>query len=191
MRVLAQNGAFKSPSHLTKRPRLSSRSPRQHRKSGTKSESSNPELQSKPSESNPSPGPARENTNANAAQPKDTPPSPPPPGSVASSAGAPTPPVPPATAVRSLRESIARGPLGKLARGYARVQERRPYATQICSSVVIYLCGDLSAQMLFPTERPQTGEGDADGGRTGGYDPARTTRHLTVGVGSSIPTYHW
>src|SRR5699024_2785920 len=72
-------------------------------------------------------------------------PSTPPPGSVASSAGGSTAPVP----TRSLREVIQAGPMGRLGRSYSRVQQRRPYTTQLCSSVVVYLCGDLSAQMLF------------------------------------------
>lgn len=113
-------------------------------------------------------------------------------GTVASSAGASPAPL----RARSLREVIYAGPLGRLGRSYARVQERRPYATQLCSSVVVYLCGDLSAQLLFPSEGPvktdKTEEGkDVDAGGAGGYDPWRTARHLTVGVGSSIPSYNW
>ncbi|KAJ5490904.1 hypothetical protein N7539_002471 [Penicillium diatomitis] len=72
--------------------------------------------------------------------------------------------------------------------------------TQLCSSVVVYLFGDLSAQLLFPSDPPQpsksvdqTGqEGDDEQtARGGGYDPWRTVRHLMVGAGSSIPSYNW
>lgn len=117
-----------------------------------------------------------------------SPPHPQPSGTVASSAGASPAPL----RARSLREVIYAGPLGRLGRAYARIQERRPYATQLCSSVVIYLCGDLSAQMLFPSEVVRKeGEGEGEIVEGGGYDPWRTMRHLTVGVGSSIPSYNW
>jgi hypothetical protein len=92
-----------------------------------------------------------------------------------------------------------------LAESYARVQQRRPYATQVVSSIVVYLCGDLSAQLLFPSDSPaQTSraaseerpadsaeDGEDMAASSGGYDPLRTMRHLTVGVGSAIPSYNW
>lgn len=87
------------------------------------------------------------------------------------------------------------GPIGKAGRWYARAQERKPYATQLWSSIIIYLCGDLSAQMLFPAEVPAPTEEGVEGkeGETvpAAYDPYRTLRHLCVGVGSSIPSYKW
>lgn len=96
---------------------------------------------------------------------------------------------------------IKAGTVGKFGRWYARVQERKPYTTQFWSSIVIYLCGDLSAQMLFPSEVPAPAKSDsedADGAAQGdgatvsaGYDPLRTLRHLCVGAGSSIPSYKW
>ncbi|OOQ90350.1 putative integral membrane protein, Mpv17/PMP22 family [Penicillium brasilianum] len=104
---------------------------------------------------------------------------------------------------RGLREIIRAGPLGQLGRWYARVQERKPYATQICSSIVVYLCGDLSAQLLFPSEAPPPAKSteedakalengdDKEVSRGGGYDPWRTVRHLIVGASSSIPSYNW
>ncbi|KAE8375183.1 hypothetical protein BDV26DRAFT_268410 [Aspergillus bertholletiae] len=107
---------------------------------------------------------------------------------------------------RSLRDIIVEGPLGKLGRSYSRIQERRPYATQFWSSIVVYLCGDLSAQLLFPSdsksvkataqenpESPSNTESEDGDAATfgGGYDPWRTLRHLTVGAGSSIPSYSW
>lgn len=88
-------------------------------------------------------------------------------------------PHPPPTPVRTLRGLIQAGPLGRLARAFARTQERRPYATQLGSSFVVYLCGDLSAQVYFPSSP------DAE------YDPWRTARHLACGLGSSIPSYEW
>lgn len=86
-----------------------------------------------------------------------------------------------------------------------RVQKRRPYATQVVSSIVIYLCGDMSAQLLFPSDSPaqksqaasegkpvdSAEDGELKAASSGGYDPLRTMRHLTVGVGSAIPTYNW
>lgn len=94
------------------------------------------------------------------------------PGTTVSSAGASAP-------ARTLREFILNSPLGRLGRTYSRIQQRRPYRTQLCSSVVIYLCGDLSAQLWFPSSSES------------GYDPWRTAKHLTVGAGASIPSYSW
>lgn len=127
-------------------------------------------------------------------------------GSVASSAGAATPPVT-VPASRSLRQIIQSSPIGKFGRFYGRAQEKRPYVTQLCSSLVVYLCGDLSAQLLFPSDdgkkasaerkSPENvpGQGGEDAQQVeekrGGYDPLRTLRHLTVGLVSSIPSYKW
>ena len=63
-----------------------------------------------------------------------------------------TPSASSAPAPRSLRHIIADGPLGRLGRSYSRIQERRPYTTQLWSSIIVYLCGDLSAQLLFPSQ---------------------------------------
>ncbi|KAJ5767258.1 uncharacterized protein N7511_004874 [Penicillium nucicola] len=126
----------------------------------------------------------------------------------AAAAGAATPPIQHTrTFGVRIRDSIKAGPAGKLGRWYARVQNERPYTTQFWSSIVIYLCGDLSAQMLFPAEiLPEKGDQGAAGqtqaqatDRDGedeepqyaGYDPYRTMRHLVVGAGSSIPSYNW
>lgn len=129
-------------------------------------------------------------------------------GTVASAPGASTPLVTNTNtgsnnASRSIRQVLEQSALGRLGRTYTRVQERRPYVTQVCSSVVVYLCGDLSAQLLFPSDSPSPASAsdklkeeeearrseDVTGG--GGYDPWRTLRHLVVGVGSSIPAYKW
>ncbi|KAL4977283.1 hypothetical protein BDW66DRAFT_150139 [Aspergillus desertorum] len=109
------------------------------------------------------------------------------------------PPVSARTGSRSLRQIILAGPLGRMGRSYSQFQEKRPYTTQVCSSIVIYLCGDLSAQFFFPPENPPQRGLDSRPGtednelidKKGGYDPWRTLRHLTVGIGSSIPSYNW
>jgi len=67
------------------------------------------------------------------------------------------------------------GPLSRGLQAYARSQRKRPYATQFCSSLVIYFIGDLAAQRLSGDE----------------YDPKRTLRALVISAGSSIPSYKW
>ncbi|KAJ5204675.1 uncharacterized protein N7498_005554 [Penicillium cinerascens] len=148
----------------------------------------------KPSQSNApssSPSPSQSPSATPSAQPVNT---------AAGAAGAATTPAAAnAVAKRGLRNIISEGPLGRLGRWYSRVQERKPYTTQVYSSVVIYLCGDLSAQFLFPSEAPPPAKGEQDESknedekeeRRGGYDPWRTVRHLIVGTGSSIPSYNW
>ncbi|KAJ5753110.1 hypothetical protein N7520_010027 [Penicillium odoratum] len=107
------------------------------------------------------------------------------------------------TRSQRLGEIIKAGPVGKFGRWYARVQGERPYRTQLLSSLVIYLCGDLSAQLLFPSEQAVNENQDASAsaeskdeienkpGFGSSYDPWRTVRHLIVGAGSSIPSYNW
>lgn len=103
------------------------------------------------------------------------------------------------SASASIRGFLERSAIGRLAGAYSRIQAKRPYATQICSSVVVWLCGDLSAQLLFPSEHSSHGEKDDHGPRKAhsepagsqGYDPRRTLRHLTVGIVASIPSYEW
>lgn len=122
-------------------------------------------------------------------------PVPPPTGSVTSSAGAATPPLPAArSSSRGIGEIIKSGPIGRFGDWYTNAQNKRPYVTQLASSLVIYLAGDLSAQLLFPSEVKQTENKDGEEGEsvaTVGYDPLRTLRHLTVGLVSSIPSYKW
>lgn len=187
---LFQNGAiqFKFPSHLARRPPTT-----------TRPFSRNHQHRTKSSDSTPSDPPEKPDTNP--PKPSHTQPNPHPPGSVASSAGASTPPVPGPAASRSLTQIIQAGPVGRAGRSYSRVQDRRPYLTQIVSSLVVYLCGDLSAQVLFPSESPKEAkdedkardenEEESDPEPTGSYDPMRTLRHLTVGIVSSIPSYKW
>ncbi|KAL2056380.1 hypothetical protein ABVK25_003403 [Lepraria finkii] len=67
------------------------------------------------------------------------------------------------------------GPVSDAFSAYGRTQRKRPWATQVGTSLVIYLCGDLAAQKI--------------GGED--YYPWRTVRHLTIGAISSIPAYSW
>ena len=67
------------------------------------------------------------------------------------------------------------GPFSDIIAGYATSQKRRPWATQLCTSLVVYLCGDLAAQYI---------DGEV-------YNPFRTLRHLSIGGISSIPSYAW
>lgn len=67
------------------------------------------------------------------------------------------------------------GPLSNAISGYARAQKLRPWATQLGTSLVVYLCGDLTAQYIDGEE----------------YNPFRTLRHLTIGGLMAIPAYTW
>ena len=67
------------------------------------------------------------------------------------------------------------GPLTKVFNGYGHAQNTKPYVTQVVTSVVIYFCGDLGAQMI---------EGDS-------YDPTRAARNMVIGATVSIPAYNW
>ena len=67
------------------------------------------------------------------------------------------------------------GPVSIAFNAYGRTQKRRPWATQICTSLVIYFCGDMAAQRI---------DGEA-------YNPARTARHLCIGAVASVPAYSW
>lgn len=110
-----------------------------------------------------------------------------------------------AVGARGFREIVKASPVGQLGRWYSRVQERKPYATQLWSSIIVYLCGDLSAQFFFPAEVAPPSKAEQQDGKItaeskdenekeeprGGYDPWRTVRHLIVGAGSSIPSYKW
>ncbi|PGG97895.1 hypothetical protein AJ80_09620 [Polytolypa hystricis UAMH7299] len=139
--------------------------------------------------------------------PAANPPPPPPPtatnyapapasASALASAGASIPAIP-ETTLRLLRRKIKSGFLGQAADFYSRAQTKRPYWTQLLSTLFIYLCGDLSAQFLVPdnnSERGKVGDGEEESeeGHVGaGYDPLRTLRHLTVGAVAAIPGYKW
>lgn len=88
-------------------------------------------------------------------------------------------------------------------RKYGRVQQRRPYMTQLISSLVIYFVGDLVAQSIAgPTaigaESLKEVEEDEEMVEKGWVqqwseerDWARTGRALVIGGLSSIPSYKW
>ncbi|KAK2738340.1 hypothetical protein FQN57_007100 [Myotisia sp. PD_48] len=89
----------------------------------------------------------------------------------------------------SLRSRLKNTSVGRAIDWYSRTQTRRPYWTQFISTLIIYLCGDLSAQLLVPAN---TGDEEQDRkSRWERYDPLRTLRHLTVGGISSVPNYIW
>ncbi|MCJ1257005.1 hypothetical protein MMC24_004830 [Lignoscripta atroalba] len=67
------------------------------------------------------------------------------------------------------------GLLSKAFKAYGKAQRENPYTTQVCSSLVIYFCGDLSAQNI--------------GGEK--YDLLRTGRNMVIGGICSIPAYKW
>ncbi|KAH6873017.1 hypothetical protein BKA58DRAFT_158567 [Alternaria rosae] len=80
-------------------------------------------------------------------------------------------------------------------RAYGRVQQRRPYRTQLISSLVIYFIGDLVAQSIAPEETQKVAENADEKGWvqewSDGRDWARTGRALVIGGLSSIPSYKW
>lgn len=93
-------------------------------------------------------------------------------------------------------------PIATPFRAYGRVQQRRPYATQFVSALVIYFVGDICAQNI--TSNPTTTTPTAADGKSAGtnalsendnetkkYDPYRTARALLIGGISSIPSYKW
>jgi len=67
-------------------------------------------------------------------------------------------------------------------RHYTRLHKRRPYIVQLCSALLIYLLGDLSAQRITLSS-----SSDPDAA----YNPFQTARALTIGALSAIPSYRW
>jgi hypothetical protein len=84
-------------------------------------------------------------------------------------------------------------------RAYGRVQQRRPYVTQLVSSLVIYFLGDMLAQSVAPAATPTEVRGVVEDTEERGWvqqwgedrDWARTGRALVIGGLSSIPSYKW
>jgi hypothetical protein len=80
-------------------------------------------------------------------------------------------------------------------RAYGRVQQRRPYITQLVSSLVIYFVGDLVAQSITAPEEEEVEEEKGERGWVQQWsedrDWARTGRALMIGGISSIPSYKW
>lgn len=67
------------------------------------------------------------------------------------------------------------GPLTRAVQAYGRAQRKRPWATQVCTSLAIYICADLSAQHISGKE----------------YDAERTCRSIIIGGTASIPNFEW
>ncbi|KAI1877640.1 hypothetical protein JX265_003648 [Neoarthrinium moseri] len=67
------------------------------------------------------------------------------------------------------------GPVTRAANAYSRANQRRPWVTQVTSSLIIFLLADLNAQRI--------------GGKE--YDPVRTRNMLITGAVFSIPAYEW
>ncbi|EED21472.1 MFS multidrug transporter, putative [Talaromyces stipitatus ATCC 10500] len=103
-----------------------------------------------------------------------------------SATSATSPPLSVSRSRRSAWELIKSGPIGRFGDWYTNTQHKRPYVTQLASSLIIYLAGDLK---MKTTESVDGGERETVA--TAGYDPLRTLRHLTVGLVSSIPSYKW
>ncbi|KAF2204116.1 hypothetical protein GQ43DRAFT_446956 [Delitschia confertaspora ATCC 74209] len=88
-------------------------------------------------------------------------------------------------------------------RAYGRANKRRPYVTQLISSLVIYFIGDICAQNISPasvsaphSDAPLEGEEEQISKQQQQqawkpYDPFRTLRALCIGGISSIPSYTW
>lgn len=67
------------------------------------------------------------------------------------------------------------GPVSTFFSWFHRTQTKRPYAVQLVTTSIVYLCGDLLAQEI--------------GGEQ--YDGSRTFRMLTIGLVQCIPGYKW
>lgn len=85
-----------------------------------------------------------EPANANPSS-KDAPPPPPPPPQQQQ--------IPTPNNVPTLNFWQRLGPLTRAAQAYARAQRKRPYATQVCTSLAIYLCSD--SALLPPRSSPR------------------------------------
>ncbi|KAG0643875.1 hypothetical protein HOY80DRAFT_289859 [Tuber brumale] len=68
-------------------------------------------------------------------------------------------------------------PIVRAFRSYGNAQRKRPYITQLLTSVAIYALGDLNAQLLFGGDEK--------------YDALRTGRMVMIGSVFSIPSYLW
>jgi protein Mpv17 len=83
-------------------------------------------------------------------------------------------------------------------RAYGRVQQRKPFMTQIISSLVIYFVGDMVAQSISepaPTKTVPKEEMEEEKGWVQEWsdnrDWHRTGRSLVIGGLSSLPAYTW
>lgn len=103
-----------------------------------------------------------------------------------------------ASTPRPLIQTIKLATIDKIAKAYGRAQDRRPYLTQVLSTLVVYLCGDLTAQLLLAGDNNEAQEAQAGeeeekhaASTSTRYDPLRTIRHLSVGAVAALPVYKW
>ncbi|KAF2971081.1 hypothetical protein GQX73_g2450 [Xylaria multiplex] len=94
------------------------------------------------------------------------------------------------------------GPLTRAGEAYARAQRARPWATQVASAMVVYLCADFGAQWMSSgcqdqiddgVEGKENSVGEDNGAEKKGrkHDWARTARSLAIGGSAAIPGYIW
>ncbi|KAI1823084.1 hypothetical protein F4861DRAFT_540296 [Xylaria intraflava] len=93
------------------------------------------------------------------------------------------------------------GPLTRAGQAYARAQRTRPWATQVASALVIYLCADFGAQQMGSgAAQNKVGEVGKEGVEEDGdnekekgrkHDWMRTARSLAIGGTAAIPGYIW
>ncbi|GAP84766.2 putative mpv17 pmp22 family protein [Rosellinia necatrix] len=95
------------------------------------------------------------------------------------------------------------GPLTRAGQAYARAQRARPWATQVASTLFIYLCADFGAQQMSPSKPRNKVDGNPNAGANGAgddngateevarHDWARTARSLAIGGTAAIPGYIW
>jgi len=84
-------------------------------------------------------------------------------------------PIPNAVPTADIPFWMRLGPLTRTVQAYGRAQRKRPWITQICTSLTIYFFADLSAQRINGKD----------------YDVERTGRSLVIGGISSIPSFEW
>jgi protein Mpv17 len=70
-------------------------------------------------------------------------------------------------------------------RAFTRSQHSHPYITQLVSSLVVYLLGDLSAQHISREILPNGTTKEFE------WDPLRTLRALIIGGLAAVPGYNW
>lgn len=141
----------------------------------------------------PSPSPSSTNAVISGQSPPPPPPSPPRPSTASpASAGASVPGVPGVgkNTSLSLRDRLRSSPMGKIADTYSRAQNKRPYWTQIICTLFIYLCADLSAQLLVPSLAGSQSQDDRDEVGEGVDDPGGT-RDSTVAVQKTQEGKHY
>ncbi|KAI0971402.1 hypothetical protein F4678DRAFT_432769 [Xylaria arbuscula] len=91
------------------------------------------------------------------------------------------------------------GPLTRAAEAYGRTQRARPWATQVASTLIVYLCADFGAQWIARADQDEVaaekGKGATDDDdakeKARGHDWARTARSLAIGGTAAIPGYTW